>query len=80
MTYLTGELGYSTSSAAALVNIWSGTCYLTPLLGAFFADAYLGRCWTIIWFSLIYLAGVVLLTLNAGVSALSMAWLFWVAI
>jgi hypothetical protein len=79
ITYLTGELGYSNSTAAALVNIWSGTCYLTPLLGALVADAWLGRCWTILSFCLVYLAGVVLLTLNAGVTALSMTWLFWVA-
>lgn len=36
------------------VTNWSGTCYVTPLLGAFLADAYLGRYWTIACFSIIY--------------------------
>lgn len=43
MTYIKDELHMSSSSAATLTQVWSGTCYLTPLLGAFLADAYLGR-------------------------------------
>lgn len=44
------------SSVVAVNNVtnWSGTCYVTPLLGAFLADAYLGRFWTIAVFSIIY--------------------------
>lgn len=44
------------SSVVAVNNVtnWSGTCYVTPLLGAFLADAYLGRFWTIAAFSIIY--------------------------
>ena len=38
------------------VNLFEGTCYLTPLLGAWLADSYWGRYRTIIVFSLIYLA------------------------
>lgn len=41
---LTNELGQSNSSAAASVNAWSGTCYVTPLLGAFLADACVECC------------------------------------
>ncbi|GJU35386.1 NRT1/ PTR family 8.2-like protein [Tanacetum coccineum] len=37
--------------------IWAGTCYLTPLIGAFVADTYLGRYWTITTFSIIYTIG-----------------------
>lgn len=52
------------------LNIWSGTCYFTPLLGAFLADSYLGRFRVIITFSTIYLAGMTLLTCSASVPAL----------
>jgi peptide/histidine transporter 3/4 len=34
--------------------LFSGTCYLTPLLGAFLADAYWGRYKTILYFSALY--------------------------
>ncbi|KAK4481009.1 hypothetical protein RD792_011877 [Penstemon davidsonii] len=60
------------SSVVAVNNVtnWSGTCYVTPLLGAFLADAYLGRYWTIATFSTIYVLGMTLLTLSASVHGL----------
>jgi hypothetical protein len=37
------------------LSIWSGTCYVTPLIGAYLADASMGRFWVIITFSITYL-------------------------
>ncbi|KAH9616293.1 hypothetical protein KSS87_002734, partial [Heliosperma pusillum] len=55
VNYLTGKLHQGNVSAARIVTTWSGTCSLTPLLGAFLADAYWGRYWTIVVSSVVYI-------------------------
>ncbi|KAI3807066.1 hypothetical protein L1987_22987 [Smallanthus sonchifolius] len=64
ITYLTGPLGQSTATAAENVNVWSGTASLLPLIGAFIADAFLGRYPTIIIASLIYILALALLAFS----------------
>ncbi|XP_020593044.1 protein NRT1/ PTR FAMILY 8.3 [Phalaenopsis equestris] len=70
VTYLTKKLHQGNVSAARNVTTWQGTCYLTPLIGAVLADAYLGRYWTIAVFSTIYFFGMATLTLSASVPQL----------
>lgn len=48
MTYLTTVLHESKVAAARDVSAWVGACFLTPLIGAFLADTYLGRYWTMV--------------------------------
>ena len=56
VVYFERFAGANASAAAANVGLWGGSCYLTPLLGAWVADSYLGRYHTILLFTLIYLA------------------------
>ncbi len=61
----------SNAEASTSTMAWSGTCYLTPLLGAFLADAYLGRFKVILMFSCcFYIPGLILLALTAGLPEL----------
>ncbi|KAL5760722.1 hypothetical protein ACOSP7_019217 [Xanthoceras sorbifolium] len=69
VSYLTNKLHEGNVSAARNVTTWSGTCYLTPLIGAVLADAFWGRYWTIAAFSTIYFIGMCTLTLSASVPA-----------
>ncbi|XP_073145225.1 protein NRT1/ PTR FAMILY 8.1-like [Henckelia pumila] len=68
--YFTNQLNQPNATASKNLSNWSGTCYITPLIGAFLADAYLGRYWTIASFSIIYVIGMTLLTISASVPGL----------
>ena len=54
VTYLTRVLHEGTAPSAKNVNNWIGATFLAPLLGAFLADAYWGRFWTILVFGCVY--------------------------
>lgn len=52
--YMTSELHKDLVSAVTSVNNWSGTAWITPIVGAYIADSHLGRFWTITFALLIY--------------------------
>ncbi|KAB2627405.1 protein NRT1/ PTR FAMILY 5.4-like [Pyrus ussuriensis x Pyrus communis] len=54
ITYLTNELQEPIPMATKNVNTWVGVSYLLAVIGAFIADAYLGRFKTILVSSIIY--------------------------
>lgn len=53
--YLTGKLHQGTVAASNNVTNWVGTIWMTPILGAYVADAHLGRYWTFVIASAFYL-------------------------
>uniref|UniRef100_A0A0E0L161 Major facilitator superfamily (MFS) profile domain-containing protein n=1 Tax=Oryza punctata TaxID=4537 RepID=A0A0E0L161_ORYPU len=70
VVYLTTELREETVSSVRNVNNWTGTVWLTPIAGAYIADAFLGRFWTFTFSSLLYLTGMILTTLSVSLKAL----------
>ncbi|KAI9182421.1 hypothetical protein LWI28_025219 [Acer negundo] len=68
--YLTKKLHEGTVKSSNNVTNWVGTVWMTPILGAYIADAYFGRFWTFLTASAIYLTGMSLLTLAVSVPAL----------
>ncbi|XP_059666820.1 protein NRT1/ PTR FAMILY 5.1 [Cornus florida] len=70
VVYLTTQLHEDTVSSVRNVNNWSGSVWLTPILGAFIADSYVGRFWTFTVSSLIYVMGMVLLTMAVSIKFL----------
>ncbi len=53
--YMTRVMHYSPAFASAQLTLFEGTAYLTPILGAWLADAAWGRYKTILVFSIIYM-------------------------
>ncbi|KAH8495577.1 hypothetical protein Peur_055717 [Populus x canadensis] len=70
VVYLTKKLHQGTVKSSNNVTNWVGTIWLTPILGAYVADAHLGRYWTFVVASVIYLSGMSLLTLSVSLTAL----------
>ncbi|KAI4302228.1 hypothetical protein MLD38_038005 [Melastoma candidum] len=70
LIYLTTQLHLPLTKAANTLTNFGGTAGLTTLLGAFIADSYAGRFWTIIMASLIYVMGMTCLTVSASLPQL----------
>ncbi|XP_010932898.1 protein NRT1/ PTR FAMILY 2.11 [Elaeis guineensis] len=70
LVYLTTVFHLNSVAAATLLNVFNGTTNLTPLLGAFLSDTYLGRYVTLGFASVSSLLGMFVLTLTAAISKL----------
>ncbi|XP_066384313.1 protein NRT1/ PTR FAMILY 5.2-like [Miscanthus floridulus] len=68
--YLTTKLHQGVVPSANNVTNWVGTIWMTPIIGAYVADAHLGRYRTFMIASVIYLCGMILLTLAVSLPAL----------
>jgi peptide/histidine transporter 3/4 len=55
VTYLVEEMHFGVPAAANTVTTWAGTTCLTPLLGGFIADTYLGRYLTLLFLGFVEL-------------------------
>ncbi|KAJ7550068.1 hypothetical protein O6H91_07G081600 [Diphasiastrum complanatum] len=70
VTFLFSKFHQSFPDSVNMTTNFLGTSCTTPLIGAFLADAYLGRYWTIAIFSVIYMGGLICLTVSAALPSL----------
>ncbi|KAK1284639.1 putative peptide/nitrate transporter [Acorus calamus] len=69
VVYLTTRLHEDTVSSVRSVNNWSGSVWLTPIIGAYIADSYAGRFWTFTISSIIYVLGMIMLTMAVSLKS-----------
>lgn len=70
ISYLTIKLHEGSAEAVTNVWVWGGVAWLLPLVAGFVADSYLGRFRTITYSLLIYVVGMILLTMAVSVPGL----------
>ncbi|XP_073034646.1 protein NRT1/ PTR FAMILY 5.6-like [Primulina eburnea] len=68
--YLTKVMHQDLKTAAKSVNYWSGVTTMMPLLGGFVADAYFGCFSTVLASSVVYVVGLLVLTMSRVIPGL----------
>ncbi|XP_056012768.1 solute carrier family 15 member 2-like [Ostrea edulis] len=63
--YLTNWLGFSEDVGTSIFHSFVMLCYFSPLLGAILADGYIGRYKTILFVSLLYATGNLVMAVTA---------------
>ncbi len=61
LLYMIDRLGFSEQGASRNMSLFVAACYLLPLVGGYIADNYLGKYRTIVFFSLPYIFGQLIL-------------------
>lgn len=57
LLYMIERLGFSEQDASRNMSLFVAACYFLPLVGGYIADNYLGKYRTIVFFSLPYILG-----------------------
>lgn len=63
--YLTQKLGYNEETATVLFHFFTMLVYIFPLMGAVIADGWLGKYKTILYLSMVYSAGAMIVSIGA---------------
>src|SRR5215471_5650178 len=62
--YMADQLGFGTANASTYMHIFIFGCYVLPLLGGYLADNFFGKYNIIVAFSIPYILGHVVLTIE----------------
>lgn len=55
--YMIDALGYSDANSSTVASFFTAACYVLPIIGGYIADRWLGKFRTIVYFSIPYIAG-----------------------
>lgn len=67
--YLTSVLGFAARDASPIQYYFKASAYFLPLVGGFIADRFFGKYWTIVGFSIPYVAGHFILGIPHPIAA-----------
>ncbi|KAK7532568.1 peptide transporter PTR2-A [Phyllosticta citricarpa] len=73
---LPGAIGLGQHGATLMNSFFAFWCYLTPIVGAVVADQYLGKYYTIVYFAIVYMVGIVILFLTSLPSSIEAGYAF----
>lgn len=65
MIYLTRQLGYDDDSATVVYHVWTMLVYFMCIFGAIVSDSWLGKFNTILYLSIVYAIGSLVISLGA---------------
>ncbi|XP_051705839.2 solute carrier family 15 member 1 isoform X2 [Oryctolagus cuniculus] len=63
--YFRNFIGWDDNLSTVIYHTFVALCYLTPILGALIADAWLGKFKTIVWLSIVYTIGQAVTSLSS---------------
>jgi POT family proton-dependent oligopeptide transporter len=63
--YVANELNFGDDDAGTIVSLYIAACYFLPLIGGYLADNFFGKYWTIVGFSVPYIIGQLLLSVDS---------------
>lgn len=79
--YFTRALNYSPNTATTVYHAFNCICYFMPIFGAMLADGYLGKFRTILYLSVVYSLGNLVMSLGAIPNGDNhMAWVTYIAL
>ena len=61
LLYMTRKLGFTDANGDVAMHVFMALCYVLPLVGGYLADNYFGKYRTIVFFSLPYIIGQVII-------------------
>eukprot|EP00002_Diphylleia_rotans_P000664 TRINITY_DN1033_c0_g1_i1.p1 TRINITY_DN1033_c0_g1~~TRINITY_DN1033_c0_g1_i1.p1 ORF type:complete len:532 (-),score=117.18 TRINITY_DN1033_c0_g1_i1:452-2047(-) len=75
--YLNEYHNFSDNTSTAIVHLFIAYAYLTPLVGGILSDSYLGKYKTILYLSVVYAMGSIILALTANKDITGGSEQFW---